>query len=203
MATISYVDFCMKNRALFQELDKIGVKFNADGRKCKLMSGEVYKSCYEDGDGIPYLGFGNDFMIGMYIEYFLGCGDSQFNYQFMKILTENGFFESDYDFEAKPFDENGYYDRDFYKQFHMTKKLTDFDSSIENAYVEGVEYDGEVTAFRIIVSDGVMTICDLQFEVEEDEFCDLDDFWAMMDEDFEDDGFATQKILQDGHWVEQ
>ena len=200
MASNSYVDFSMKNTALFQELEKIGVKFNKDGSKCKLISGEVYEFCFEDGDGIPYLGFGNDFMIGMYLEYFLGCGSAKFNYQFMKILTENGFFESNYNFTANPFNRNKYYDINFYKQFRMTTKLTDFDSTIESACVESVEYDGEITAFRVVVSDEVMTMWDLQFEVEEDLDCDLDEFWDMMDAE---DDIAICKNWQDGCWVEQ
>ena len=200
MASNSYVDFSMKNRVLFQELEKIGIKFNVDGSKCKLASGEVYKWCFEDGDGLPYLGFTNEYMIGMYLEYFLGCGNSSFGYQFMKILTENGFFESDYDFVANPFDETGCYDSGFYKQFHITKKLTDFDCMIENAYVKGVEYDGEITAFYAAVSNGVMIISDLQFEIDEDEIGELDEFWDMTGED---DDFTIKKILQDGCWIEQ
>lgn len=203
MASNSYVDFGMKNRALFQELEKIGVKFNAAGDECKLVSGETYQFWFEDGDNLPYLGFSSEYMIGMYLDYFLGCGSGRFGYPFMKILTENGFFESDFDFAANPFDKNGCYDIEFYKQFRMTKKLTDFDSTIEHAYVEGVEYDGEITAFRAVVSDGVMTISDLQFEVEEEEFGGLDEFWAMMDMDPEGDEFATRKILRDGRWMEQ
>ena len=78
----------------------------------------------------------------------------------------------------------------------MTTKLTDFDSTIENAFVESVEYDGEVTAFRASVADGVMTICDLQFEVELDDFDDLYEFWNTMDPD-EMDEFAIRKIMQD------
>lgn len=202
MATSSLVDYSMKNNALFQALKKIGVKFNADGSECRLASGEVYMFCYEDGYGIPYLGFDDNFMIGMYLEYFLACGNEDFNYQFMKIMTENGYFESDYDFDTNPFDINKYYDRDFYSQFTMTKKLTDFDSTIEEAHVEGIEYDGEITAFRASVANGVMTILDLQFEFETEDFFELDEFWDMMD-DAEKEEFTTKKIWQDGCWTEQ
>ena len=84
----------------------------------------------------------------------------------------------------------------------MTRKLTDFDSTIENAYVESVEYDGEITAFRAAVSNGIMTICDLQFEVEEEGFCDLYEFWHMTGIDFENDEFVTRKKLNNGIWIE-
>ena len=47
-----------------------------------------------------------------------------------------------------------------------------------------------------------MTICDLQFEVELDDFDDLYEFWNAMDPD-EMDEFAIRKIMQDGYWVEQ
>lgn len=202
MASSSYANFGMKNLALFQALETIGVKFNKGGSECRLLSGEVYKFCFSDGESVPYLGFNHDFMIGIYLEYFLGCGNRKFSYQFMKILTENGYFNSDYNFEANPFDENGYYGIEFYQHFQMTAKLTDFDSTIENAFVESVEYDGEVTAFRASVVDGVMTICDLQFEVALDDFDDLYEFWNAMDPD-EMDEFAIRKIMQDGYWVEQ
>ncbi len=203
MASSSYADFSMRNRELFRELEKIGVRFNEDGSKCTLVSGEEYGFCFEDGDATPYLGFNKDFIIGMYLDYFLGCGSSKFGYQFMKILTENGYFESDFDFDANPFDVKNYYDTDFYSQFRMTEKLTDFDSTIENACVESVEYDGEITAFRAVVSDGVMTLCDMQFEVDECDFCDLYNYWNMMDECPVDDELVTKKILQDGRWIKQ
>lgn len=203
MASSSYSDFCMINREFFHELEKVGIKFNEDGSKCALISGEEYRFCFEDGDAIPYLGFNKDFMIGMYLEYFLGCGSSKFGYQFMKILTENGFFESDFDFTVNPYDEHKYYESNFFRQFRMTEKLTDFDRTIENARVESVEYDGEITAFRAVVSNGVMTVCDLQFEVEVEDFCDLYNFLNMMDEYPENDELAQKKILQDGRWVEQ
>ena len=201
MAMNSYVEFSMNNKFFFEALEKIGICFNSDGDSCVLASGEKYNFSFEDGSNAPYLGFSHDFMIGMYLEYFLWCGYSKFNYQFLKIMTENGFFESDYDFENNPFDAKKYYDVDFYKQFHMTKKLTDFDSTIEYACVESIEYDGEITAFRVVVSDNIMKICDLQFELEEDLDCDVEDFWDMMDSETEYE-FTTRKTMQNGVWVE-
>ena len=201
MAMNSYVDFSMKNKPFFDALEKIGIRFNSDGDSCVLASGEKYDFCFEDGANAPYLGLSHDFMVGMYLEYFLWCGSSKFNYQFLKIMTENRFFESNYDFENNPFDAKKYYGIEFYKQFHMTKKLTEFDSTIEYACVESVEYDGEITAFRAVVSDDVMTICDVQFELEEYLDCDLDAFWDMMDSETEAE-FTTRKILQNGVWAE-
>ena len=200
MAASSYVNFNMKNKPFFDELEKIGIRFDSDGNNCTLSSGEKYNFCFEDGSNSPYLGFGNDFMVGMFLEYFLYCGYSKFNYQFLKIMTEHGYFESDYDFENNPFDAGQYYGVEFYKQFHMTKKLTDFDSTIEYACVESVEYDGEVTAFRAIVSDDVMTVYDLQFDLEDELDCDLEDFFDMMDAEVEDE-FSICKIWKDGCWV--
>ena len=197
----SYVEFSMKNKPFFEALKQIGVQFNSDGDRCILASGDKYEFSFEDGCNAPYLGFSHDSMMGMYIEYFLWCGYSKFNYQFLKIMTENGFFESDYDFDNNPFDAKKYYGIEFYQQFHMTKKLTDFDSTIEYACVESIEYDGEITAFRTVVSDNVMTICDLQFELEEDLDCDLDEFWEMMDSETEEK-FTIRKTLQNGVWVD-
>ena len=200
MANNSCIGFCMRNQKLFQELKKIGINFSDDGRECNLTTGEAYEFCFEDGDNTPYLGFNHDYMINIYLEYFLGCGNPKFNYQFMKILTENDYFESDYDFKNNPFDKNQYYDYDFFKQFHPTKKLTDFDSSIEEAYVESVEFDGEVTAFHAAVTDGIMTISDLQFEIEDDFFFDISEFWDEMDEETKNE-FSIQKTFKNGQWV--
>ena len=200
MANNSCIGFCMRNQKLFQELKKIGINFSNDGRECKLTTGEAYEFYFEDGDNTPYLGFNHDYMINIYLEYFLGCGNSKFNYQFMKILTENDYFKSDYDFKNNPFDKNQYYDYDFFKQFHPTKKLTDFDGFIKEAYVESVEFDGEVTAFRAAVTDGIMTISDLQFEIEEDFFFDVSEFWDEMDEETKNE-FSIQKTFKDGYWI--
>ena len=73
--------------------------------------------------------------------------------------------------------------------------------SIEYVCVESVEYDGEIATFRAIVSDNILTICDVQFELEEDFDCDLEEFWDMMDSEAENE-FTARKILQDGVWVE-
>ena len=200
MANNSCIGFCMRNQKLFQELKKIGINFSDDGRECKLTTGEAYEFCFEDGDNTPYLGFNHDYMINIYLEYFLGCGNSKFSYQFIKILTENDYFESDYDFKNNPFDKNQYYDYDFFKQFHPTKKLTDFDSFIEEAYVESVEFDGEVTAFRAAVTDGIMTISDLQFEIEDDFFFDISEFWDDMDDETRNE-FSVQKTFKDDQWI--
>jgi hypothetical protein len=118
----------------------------------------------------------------------------------MKIMSENGYFESSYDFETNPFDSSKYYECDFYKQFKITKKLTDFDGTIESAYTEGVEADCEITAFRVSVKNGVMTVFDIQFEFEMEDCCDfeLDSVFGVMEEE----EFVVQKVFRDGCWAE-
>ena len=79
MANNSCIGFCMKNPKLFQELKKIGINFSNDGRECNLSTGEAYEFYFEDGDNTLYLGFNHDYMINIYLEYFLGCGNSKVN----------------------------------------------------------------------------------------------------------------------------
>lgn len=203
MAMSSYVDFRMENPTFFQELKQIGISFSSDGGSCTLDSGVEYEFFNEDGDGIPYIGLGKDFMVGMFLEYFLGCGNPEFGYQFMKIMSLNGYFESNYNFEENPYNEDVYYDSDFYTQFHATDKLTRFDSTIVSAFVEGIEYDGEITAFRAVVNDGVMSVSSLQFglELEWDDIGSLDAVLADILKECPE--FTIQKILQDGRWIKQ
>lgn len=203
MAMSSYVDFRMENPAFFQELKQIGISFSSDGGSCTLDSGVEYEFFNEDGDGIPYIGLGKNFMVGMFLEYFLGCGNPEFGYQFMKIMSLNGYFESNYNFEENPYNEDVYYDSDFYTQFHATDKLTRFDSTIVSAFVEGIEYDGEITAFRAVVNDGVMSVSSLQFDLEL-EWDDIDSLDAVLADILKEcPEFTIQKTLQDGRWIKQ
>ena len=45
-----------------------------------------------------------------------------------------------------------------------------------------------------------MTISDLQFEIEEDFFFDVSEFWDEMDEETKNE-FSIQKTFKDGCWI--
>ena len=222
MACDSYVDFRMINPEFGRELERIGIKFNDTFTKCELSSGEKYKYLLEDGFSVPYLGLGKNYVLAMYFEYFFGCGNADFVYKFMKIMTENGFFESDYDFTTEGFDEYEMQDQRFYKKFTFSPKLLAYEQTVKEARAESyqIDDDGDICAFRVTVEKDTMNICEFDLslydlggdgdiEADESEFMasgnispdeGFDFWWDGFDEESRNQMTVTKKLVN-GEWV--
>lgn len=217
MACDSYVDFRMRNPELGTELEKIGIKFNDTFTKCELSSGEKYEYVFEDGCYIPYLGLGKNYVLAMYFERFWGCGNADFVYKFMKIMTENGFFESDYDFTTESFYEDEMEDGSFYEKFTFSPKLLAYEQTVIEAMIEEYQDDdeGEIFAFKVTVEKDTMNIYeidlslfDFESTMEDDELGFMriapsegfDFWWERFDEESREEMTITKKLVN-GEWV--
>lgn len=213
MACISWVDFSMNNPELQRELKKIGVNFNDDFTECVLASGEKYEFIFENYYSVPYIGFGREYMLSMYFEYFLGCGTPQFVYKFMQIMTENGYFESEYDFVNGSFAQCEEYDESFYDNFKLSSKLLAFEKTIIEAVVETYESnDGDVNAFKATVEKDIMNmyefylpLYDFMEDIEDFKEPSPDegfDYWWYDFEEEDQKEMTITKNLVDGKWIE-
>lgn len=204
MAASSSVDFAMVNANLFNELEKIGIKFTNDGTECELACGMKSEFVFEDGMCIPEQVFSPVSVIGTFLDYFLGTSNSEFVCEFLKIMTENGYIESELDFEDD-FDDEIYLE-DYADEFTLTNKLLKYESTITEALIEAAYVDApDIMAAKMIVKDNNMVI--QYIDTMGDEECDVfydaaefDNIWEPLEDD-EKEEFTYKKTFANGKWA--